>query len=385
MMFRDEYRRQQEAVHADEGLIRRTLNAAARRKAQPRAAWKPVLVAALCVLLVAVPVFLRRPAEPDVTSMNATATPSPVFSPIGHCTTFDGMTLRYLGSFSTDGSRYILLSLQGDGVSEEMSLRFALSSEKTGQSFWVGTQQLDHDAGRKLSTFVVALHEEDLEDYLPMELATDGWRFPSQAYDPAAFRMPPADDRLTLTLLEYGHYHYQPLEDLALETLTAFHPSSQPPDAAMPYISGSDLDELALQVELTGTPEWTDPPLYTPMEGYHIMTIQNISDRQLIVETQTDAAYIKSLSEGPVELYAWLYLLPRDVDAHPWKSTGLYENVYAAKYQLTWTGDESKRRYIQHSFPLDGVDLDRYMLGVYGQYRISLPDATSTLSFSLGD
>ena len=138
------------------------------------------------------------------------------------------------------------------------------------------------------------------------------------------------------------------------------------------------------QAQLVGTPQWADPPLSTPIEGYHIMTARIINGQRLIVETKMDAAYIGPHGEGPAQLYAWLYLLPRGVEAHPWQSTGLYENVYAAKYRLTWKDDESKRRYLQHIFPLDGIDLEQYMLGVYGHYRINLPDSSGHLSFTLG-
>lgn len=265
------------------------------------------------------------------------------------------------------------------------TLRFALSSEKTGQTFLVGTQQLDHDAGRKLSTFVVAFHEEDMAEYFPIELRGDGWGFPAEAYDPSSFQMLPEDDRLTLTLLKYGHYHYQPMEEMALEELPVLYVSCKLPNAELIDPSDAEFRELEMKVELVGTPDWTEAPLCTPMEGYHIMTARNVDGERLIVETQVDATYIAPLSNGPVELYTWLYLLPRGVEAHPWKSTGLYENVHLAKYRLTWQGDETKRRYLQHIFPLDGIDLDKYMLGVYGFYQIDLPDNSRTLTFTLGE
>lgn len=383
-MFKDEYRRYQEAVHAEEALIRRTLaKARAARQTAPRHAL-PVLAAVVCMLaMLILPQFLRRTPAADVTSTPPTA--APTFAPAAHATTFDGMTLRYLDSYASDGSVYILLSLQGDAVTPEMSLRFALSSEKTGQTFLSGTQQLDHDATRKISTFVVAFHEKDMTQYLPAELTPDGLCFPTETYDPSALRMLPEDDHLTLTLLQYSCYHYQPLEGLALEELTKLHFSSRLTGSEL--VDGSDAvsRELEMQVELAGTPAWTEAPLCTPMEGYHIMTAWNMEGQQLFVETQQDAAYISSISGGPVELHAWLYLLPRDISAHPWQSTGLYENVHAAKYRITWQGDETKLRYLQHLFPLDGIDLEEYMLGVYGSYTTSLTDVPHALSFTLGD
>lgn len=384
-MFRDDYRRMNDDTHASEKLIRRTVEACSAKTHRARSLM-PVLAVMVCVLALLVIPRVLRPQGPAVAGDNPSQTPQPAaFTPIGHMTEFDGMTLRYLSSFTTQGSRYIMLTLQGDGVSEEMSLRFALSSEKTGQTFWVGTQQLDHDADRKLSTFVVAFHEEDMAEYSPIELRGDGWGFPAEAYDPKTFRMLPEDDRLTLTLLEYEHYHYQPMEEMALEELPVLYVSCKLPNAELIDPSDAEFRELEMKAELVGTPNWTEAPLCTPMEGYHIMTARNVDGERLIVETQVDAAYIAPLSNGPVELYAWLYLIPRGVEAHPWKSTGLYENVHASKYQTTWQGDETKRRYLQHTFPLDGIDLDKYMLGVYGFYQIDLPDNSRTLTFTLGE
>lgn len=118
-MFKDEYRRNQEAVHADESLIRRTLNAAARSKAQPRASWKPALIAALCVLLVAVPVALKLANTNDFAPLDAPPTPtaSPAFTHIGG--TFQ---LQHISSSIVGETSYILLAAEGSGVSERLTL-----------------------------------------------------------------------------------------------------------------------------------------------------------------------------------------------------------------------------------------------------------------------
>ena len=118
-MFKDEYRRQQEAVHAEEALIRRTLNAAARSKAQPRASWKPALVAALCVLLVAVPVALKLANTNDFTPLDAPAAPTATPAFVCREGTFH---LQHISSSIVGDKAYILLAAEGSGVSEKLTL-----------------------------------------------------------------------------------------------------------------------------------------------------------------------------------------------------------------------------------------------------------------------
>ncbi len=118
-MFKDEYRRHQEAVHAEEALIRRTLNAAARNKAQPRASWKPALVAALCVLLVAVPVALKLANTNDFTPLDAPPTPTATPAFVSREGTFQ---LQHISSSIVGETSYILLAAEGSGVSEKLTL-----------------------------------------------------------------------------------------------------------------------------------------------------------------------------------------------------------------------------------------------------------------------
>lgn len=118
-MFKDEYRRRQEAVHAEEALIRRTLNAAARSKAQPRASWKPALVAALCVLLVAVPVALKLVNTNDFTPLDAPPTPTATPAFVSREGTFQ---LQHISSSIVGETSYILLAAEGSGVSEKLTL-----------------------------------------------------------------------------------------------------------------------------------------------------------------------------------------------------------------------------------------------------------------------
>lgn len=118
-MFKDEYSRHQEAVHAEEALIRRTLNAAARSKAQPRASWKPALVAALCVLLVAVPVALKLVNTNDFTPLDAPPTPTATPAFVSREGTFQ---LQHISSSIVGETSYILLAAEGSGVSEKLTL-----------------------------------------------------------------------------------------------------------------------------------------------------------------------------------------------------------------------------------------------------------------------
>ena len=376
-MFRDEYRRRQEAVHADEGLIRRTLDAAARRKAQPRAAWKPVLVAALCVLLVAVPVFLQRPADPDVTSATTTATPVPIFSPVGHTVEFDGMTLRYLSSYSANGSTCILLSLQGGAVTEEMSLNFALASQKTGQTFQIGTTQLNHDPARQLSTFLLEFHDAELTQYTPITLTADDWHFPSAAYDPATFRSLPPDDRLTLTLLHYRHLRGAPLGDtMPLETL--------PTDAStIECTVDSAYPESAIR---NGQATVLAPDAGRKCAPFADVTVSaSFIGDSLYVQTEAPGGE-QIVSDGLSTTNCWVYLMPMNITENPWLLRGIVEGLPAPAVTTVRNGDVQLRDY---RFDVSRHELlnsyEAWQLWVVSQQTIDMPDNSTTLTFTLGE
>ena len=374
-MFKDEYRLRQEAVHADESLIRRTLNAAARSKAQPRASWKPALIAALCVLLVAVPVALERITAPDVTS--ASPTPTSAFTPVGHAAEFDGMTLRYLNSYSANGSTCILLSLQGGAVTEEMTLNFALTSEKTGQTFWVGTTQLNHDPARQLSTFLLEFHDTELTQYTPVTLTADDWRFPGAAYDPAAFRPLPPDDRLTLTLLHYRHLRGAPLGDtLPLESLP------------------TDASTIECTVD-SAYPESTirngQATLLAPDAGRKCAPFTDVSVSASFIG---DSLYVQTtcpggeqlLSDGLSTTNCWAYLMPMNITENPWLLHGVVEGLPAPAVTTVRNGEVQLRDYrfdVSRRELLEGNEA--WQLWAVSQQTVDMPDNSTTLTFTLGE
>lgn len=378
-MFENEYRRMNDGIHADEALIRRTLAALPKAQPTPRRRMLPLVAAAVCLMaLLVVPHLLRQTPSTDVTS--ASATPAPAdFTPVGHVTEFDGMTLRYLTSYSTAGSRYILLSLEGEPVSEEMGLHFALTSEKTGQGFWVGAKQLNHDAARQLSTFVVAFHEEYLTEYLPIELTGDSWRFPAQAYDPTLFRMLPEDDRLTLTVLEYQHILYESLEEelplhaLPTEAVTAlhkadqiYHPMAEPQtgEAVLPVLTGGTTIQLFRDVRLSA----------------------GFDGESLRVQTR----HAQPLSVSDLTVY--LHLACGSLPDRPWQYFGIWEDVLSPDTLFDWT-DEATGEYVREYrytgiYPGDDAQLpfdDSWKLCAIGFQKVDLPDNSRTLTFTLGE
>lgn len=378
-MFRDEYRKLNDDIHASEALIHRTAEACGRKKEQPRSI-VPVLAMMVCVLALLVLPRVLRPQGAGVAGENPVQTPQPVFTPIGPMTEFDGMTLRYLNSFATPGSRYILLSLQGDGISEEMSMKFALTSEKTGQTFWVGARQLHHDAGRKQSTFMVAFHENELAEYSPIELRDGGWGFPAEAYDPKTFRMLPEDDRLTLTVLEYSHILYESLEDgLALADLprdvdTVWRQASavyslppEDPDHFAAFVNPKAVEKEALagcaSMELFGS----------------VRVTAGFDGSQLRVQTR----HPQPLSV--TDLSAYLYLVPENMPDRPWQTFGIQEGVCQTNLLFDWEDSETGEYFREYSFGVAPDEAAGLKLCAIGFRRCDLPDNTCTLTFTLGE
>lgn len=379
-MFRDDYRRMNDSTHASEKLIRRTVEACSAKTHRTRSL-TPVLAVMVCVLALLVIPRVLRPQGSAAAGDNLVSTPQPAaFTPIGHMTEFDGMTLRYLSSFTTQGSRYITLTLQGEGVSEEMSLRFALSSEKTGQTFWVGAQQLDHDADRKLSTFVVAFHEEDMAEYSPIELRGDGWGFPAEAYDPKTFRMLPEDDRLTLTLLEYSHVLYEPLaEELALtelpqdvstitrEVSMVYALPSEDPDRFAAFVNPKSVEKETLaegaSIELFGSVRLT--------AGY---------DHNLL---RMQTRHTQPLSVTDLSVY--LYLVPASLPDRPWQDFGIWEGVYQTDILFDWENTETGEYFREYGYAVNPEQAADLMLCALGFRRFDLSDNSRTLTFTLGE
>ena len=376
MMFKDEYRRMNDRVHADEALIRRTLNAA-RAKRPARSRMLPIVAALVCLLVVLTLPRLLRPSSPDVTSANVTATPAPTFSPIGHCTSFDGMALRYLSSYSANGSTFILLSLQGDAVTEEMTLNFALMSEKTGQTFWVGTTQLNHDPARRLSTFALEFHESELTQYTPITLTANDWMFPSAAYDPSAFRPLPPDDRLTLTLLQYRHLHSAPLGDtLPLEALPTDAATIQcAVDSAYPESAAPNGQATVLAPSAgRGCAPFAD---VTVSAGF--------SGDSLYVQTMCPGGE-QILSDGRSTANCWVYLMPTRITENPWLLRGVVEGLPAPAVTIVRNGDVQLRDYrfdVSRSELLEGDE--SWQLWAVSLKSIDMPDNSVTLAFTLGE
>ena len=170
-MFKDEYSRRQEAVHAEEALIRRTLNAAARSKAQPRASWKPALVAALCVLLVAVPVALKLANTNDFTPLDAPATPTATPAFVCREGTFH---LQHISSSIVGDKAYILLAAEGSGVSEKLTLDLQWTINDA-ETIWSQTlTPIEYSVNPPRTTYLLtadcAQEGRTTSDHLPLTL-----------------------------------------------------------------------------------------------------------------------------------------------------------------------------------------------------------------------
>ncbi|MBQ3483904.1 MAG: hypothetical protein IJA77_00160 [Clostridia bacterium] len=380
-MFETQYRQMNDGIHANEALIQRTMKAAVQPKPRRHLRAAPLLALAVGLIVILVlPVLALRDNPPDVTSENITPQTAGSFTPVGHMTEVDGMTLRYLTSYSMEGSTFVLLSLTGAEVSEEMVLNFAMTSEKTGQTFLAAATPLDYNRELQRMTLMLAIHDRDLPGYLPLERHKDGtWDFVSEAYDPSAFTAIPADDRLTLSLMSYQHILYQPLDYLTLEDLTTALPSCwiDAESLDIPTLDASDMDvKLQFSEQVLSDVE----PLCRPVEGFNLLHARRTSE-QLIVSTQIDTAYAPANPESRTTLYAWLYLIPREMMTRPWTTLGLYEGV---KTHALLTGDAENSASAIYFFPLTEEEADNYMLCLYGFYEIDLNGRGGVLTFTLG-
>lgn len=169
-MFKDEYSRHQEAVHAEEALIRRTLNAATRQKAQPRS-WKPALIAALCVLVVAVPVALKLANTDDFAPLDAPPTPTVTPAFVSHEGTFQ---LQHISSSIVGETSYILLAAEGSGVSEKLTLDVQWTIND-GETIWAQTlTPIEYSVNPPRATYLLTADcaQEGLttSDHLPLAL-----------------------------------------------------------------------------------------------------------------------------------------------------------------------------------------------------------------------
>ncbi|MBR3764082.1 MAG: hypothetical protein IKK57_05970 [Clostridia bacterium] len=380
-MFRNEYRRLQEGIHASEHLIHQTLNAAAPARHPAHSRLLPIAAVLVCLLVTLTLPRLSRPAALDITSENPASTPAPTFIPVGHETLADDMALRYQTSWSTAGERFIVLTLQGEDVSEVMNLRFALTSEKTGQTFWVGTQQLSHDPVRKLSTFVISFCESDLPEYTPIVLTSDTWTFPVEAYEPARFQMLPANDRLTLTLLDYTHILYEPLaEELPLDAL--------PTDVGT--VARTVDDSYHIPASLAEGPQiLLDAASGLACEVFGSFTIRaGMNGNTLRVQTALPFHALRD--NGSTELRAYIFLVPHTMTEHPWKSRGIDEGVAApnALHIIRDKESEMEIRDYRYDIPTDAEHSpygEGWMLCAVGFRTTDLPDNTCRLTFTLGD
>lgn len=156
-MFQDEYRRMNDAIHADEQLIRRALNAAQRRSAPRSASWRPLLITALCVLLVALPVLGKLLYERRQTVLDDQPTPTelPLLDDMNEDQR--GVVLQYLSSADTGGMTCMWLSAEGPDVHADMSIRLALTVDETGESCTMDADASMYDEAARRASFLVPL------------------------------------------------------------------------------------------------------------------------------------------------------------------------------------------------------------------------------------
>lgn len=160
-MFKDEYRRRQDAIHADEALIRRTLDAADAHNARHAAGWKPALIAALCVLLVTVPVLTKLLHEHKPTVLDDQ--PTPTIPPVLNDVSGDqqGVVLQYISSADMGGTTCMWLSAEGPEVHADMRITLTLTADQTGETCRLSAAASMFDETARRASFLVPLIDAD--------------------------------------------------------------------------------------------------------------------------------------------------------------------------------------------------------------------------------
>jgi len=388
-MFRDEYRRLNDAVHPDEALIRRTLERASQPRS-PRSAL-PLLTAVVCMLVLLILPGLLRTSAPDVTTQTSASTTPGMQTIDASQLLIDGMTLRCIGSQHHAGSTYLLLSLEGEGISEEMRLTFAVTSEMTGQTFAFDAFQIDHDPQVRRSTFLLEIHDitrGDMSPCEPLEWNGGRWQPLSAAWDPTQFQPLPAVDQLTLTLLSYRHILYLPLNDtLPLSSLPDDPPTRLVTAEYVMNLPVTDPLWQELYQQADGYSRFLEEPkkvltacepLGTPYDGFHIVAAGFDGDA-LCVQTCTEEAYAYANDADNRGL--WLYLIPLELMDRPWQYIGLFDGILSPITQYIWHDEALGGLCIDYRYRISREELltaaqsgGGWQLCAYG-YHERIPDA----------
>lgn len=397
-MREDEYRRHFDTIHADEAVIRRTLAAATARRRHSPAGWKPMLVTALCVLLVAVPAFLKVMQPPTPAPLDAQPTPfvtvtaqptdvpyTPSADPASR-----PVNLQYVSSYLTDEYAYVLLNAQGSGVSDRLILRLSVMTEGVDEATQIQTgYPVSYDPATQTASYMLTLKRLDKATYL--------WHDDGEAmyvYDYAMF-----DGALiTITLNQWEHTLQGPFRlaedwnDLPenpetivrdVEYVRAmpqddifYRMQNDPAHAGMAWPelqtyhnrdkvvlkAGDSLLSFAEGIDVVAA-GYTEGKLHVQMRG-----------KEPLVENEELVSKLVSLS---------VLLVPEEIAGQPLHASTEHLHV-EAEAGYSWYDPKEKVTCLDVRFPLGPQELEGYTLYAFTPYTAN-PTNPQSIAFRVGE
>lgn len=376
-MLEKRYNNLMAGVEPSQELVQRTLRAARQRRKQT-GAWKPILVIALCVVMVAGAAAWRVMHAPDTSHIAAqptpTASPTPAPAPSVLECTYDWMTLRYLSSWTDDEKLYVTLSAEGEKLPEQLSLSLLTDTGVSSHA-----QQISHDPEKHRSILFASF---PLDSRYPV-IAEDGRS--ARWVNPVIDLSQP----IALQVTGYTGYLCLPLEDaLPLEEISTAPPMQT--KSRTELINGYDNKDFMTYC-YTGYPVLVPGESITEPIAGHTVVAAGFSDNRLHVLLTRDAPEPARQAAFVTESYLTPVLLPSGYtgalfgDELPPQKLSVYECYY-------WEDEATQITYQNHMFDHSREALlgmsDSMQLYLCGYVAHRLPDGGEppmALTFTIGD
>lgn len=393
-MFKDEYRRMNDSIHASEALIRRTMTAAqAQRQRQP-STWKPLMIAALCVLLVAVPTFLKLTYHPSPAILDIVPTPTvvpvaektvPASTPVSR-----DVTLQYVSSYLSDEYAYVFLNAHGSGVTDRLILRLSVMTEGVDEPTQIQTgYPLSYDPATQTASYMLTLKRLDKATYL--------WHDNGEAmyaYDYAMF-----DGALiTITLNQWEHTLQGPVR-LAED----WNDLPQEPETFVrdvEYVHAMPQDDIFYRMQkdpANADMTWPElqtyynrdkvvlkagEPLFSIAEGIDVVAA-GYTGGKLHVQMRAKEPLVENEELVSKLIGLSLLLLPEDIAGQPLHASTEHLHV-EAEAGYSWYDPKEKVTYLDVRFPLGPQELEGYTLYAFTPYTAN-PTNPQSIAFRVGE
>ncbi|MBQ2953963.1 MAG: hypothetical protein IJE07_10510 [Clostridia bacterium] len=375
-MLEERYERMMEDVAPAPELVQRTLKAAQPHRAHA-GAWKPVLIIALCVLMVAGAAAWRVMSAPDVSQVAAqptpTVAPTPMADPSGPECSYDGMTLRYLSSWGDEEKLYVTLSVEGANLPEQLSISLMTDTGASSHA-----RMISHDPEKHRAIFFADFTLDSRYPVISEEDRSIQWLNP----------VIDLSQPISLRVTGYTSYLCLPLGDvLPLDAISTAPPMQT--KSRTELINGYDNKDFMTYC-YTGYPVLVPGERLTaPVAGHAIVAAGFSDDRLHVLLTRTapehsDPDCLKESFLAPVLLPAGYTGNPFGDDMPP-QMLSTYECFY-------WTDETTQITYQDYVFDHSREALlgmsPGMQLCLCGNVAFSLPDGAASpmsITFTLGE